>query len=177
MLRKMEARRNTRSFWAVLLSVLAVFMLGVIAITAITAGDEETRLRAVSASSSRQDPSYATPPATATTTTSATTTAEAPSSSGIDADLQRRGMTRQLLDELNSEAASTGYSGAQGSLMPESILEPFAGGMISVCEDVRAGYTDWASETLRDIADGAPRSAAERMNDYLRYEFCPQIIG
>lgn len=172
-LRKMEVRQNTRFFLAVFLSALAVFILGVIALKASTGGDEEARQSAVSNSSASQRPSYMSPSAT----TTARTTTEAPSSSGIDPDLQRRGMTRQLLDELNLQAAGTGYSGARGSLMSESILEPFAGGMISVCDDVRAGYTDWASETQRDIADGAPRSAAERMNGFLQREFCPQVVG
>ena len=159
--REREDRKRRRRY-ATAAGVVALIVAGVA--VANIGGDEDSSAEERLAGSSAATTSSYRPP-----------TREVSSGPAIDSDLAAHGMTRALLDELNAEAARNGYSITPGVLLPESILEVFAGGMISVCEDVRLGYSNWERETQRDISDGAPRASAERMNNYLKNEFCPFV--
>lgn len=82
-----------------------------------------------------------------------------------------------LLDRLHDEAAATGYSGAVGQRMSPNIFESFTAGMLYVCREVKSGETTWEDEIRRDVSTGAPQSAANQFNTFLRDEFCPQALA
>lgn len=101
--------------------------------------------------------------------------ADSDNGSAIDAELQSYGVTRKLLEDLNSNAASNGYSINRNVPMTERELVNFTFAMISICEDIRIGATSWDQEMSQDISGGAPRNDAARMHQFLETEFCPRI--
>jgi hypothetical protein len=47
--------------------------------------------------------------------------------------------------------------------------------IVGVCDDVASGQSTWSDQVAQDVATGAPVSAAQQMNGYLRDVFCPQV--
>lgn len=148
-----EAKTRKRRILA--LSAVAALGLAGIGIANIVGQDEKTDRGNVAISSPGMESRTSPAPA------------YSESDSVIDAELQRYGVTRKLLDELNVEAAISGYSINRSVPMSKTMLTNFAFAMISICEDVQLGETNWGREMSRDISDGAPRNDAARMHQFL----------
>lgn len=89
--------------------------------------------------------------------------------------MTRAGVSDALVDQLDAVADSTGYGVAVDRERDLESRQGFALTMVGSCREVAAGHRSWADLVRQDVADGAVRSDAERLYEFVRTRMCPVI--
>lgn len=90
----------------------------------------------------------------------------------LDGLLRERGLTANDVFSVAGMADSTGYRLGDSSWEMDQVT---ATSFVFACDEVKAGEITWEESIDLDVADGAPRPDAVRMNNYLRDVFCPKL--
>lgn len=145
----------------------SVVLAAVLVTAAACGGGEESANPPEKASSSSTTPTpRPTTSATATPSPTASTTATASGATGAEQTLADIGVSDGQVKQLIALADELGYGPA---------TKDFAWVMADTCRDVKAGASTYPELVDADVANGASRADAQRMYDWLKTSFCPDV--